>query len=134
LIIINDNIAHENNQNYSVPAKTGYTKGITMTELNSMSLDQLKKLKKDIDKAITSFEARRISEARKALEAKAAELGVSLSDILGATPAKRAKAAVAAKYAHPENSALSWSGRGRRPQWIIELEAKGGNRADYAIS
>ena len=105
-----------------------------MTELNSMSLDQLKKLKKDIDKAITSFEARRISEARKALEAKAAELGVSLADILGATPAKRAKAAVAAKYAHPENSALSWSGRGRRPQWIIELEAKGGNRADYAIS
>ena len=105
-----------------------------MTDLTTMSLDELKRLKKDVDKAISSFEARRIADARKALEAKAAELGVSLSDILGATPAKRAKAAVAAKYAHPENSALTWSGRGRRPQWIIDLEAKGGNREDFAIA
>jgi DNA-binding protein H-NS len=134
LIIINDNIAHENNQNYSVPAKTGYTKGITMTELNSMSLDQLKILKKDIEKAITSFEARRLAEARKALEAKAAELGMSLAEIMGGKPSKAAKAAVAAKYAHPENASMTWSGRGRAPKWIADLEAKGGNRADYSIS
>ena len=47
-----------------------------MTDINSMDLDQLKKFKKDLEKAISSYEARRLAEARKALEAKAAELGV----------------------------------------------------------
>jgi DNA-binding protein H-NS len=104
-----------------------------VTDLTTMSLDELKRLKKDVDKAISSFEARRIADARKALEAKAAELGVSLSDILGATPAKRTKAAVAAKYAHPENSALTWSGRGRRPQWVLAALSAGKTLADLEI-
>ena len=105
-----------------------------MTDINAMNLDQLKQLKKDIEKAINSFEARRLAEARKALEAKAAELGVSLAEIMGGKPAKGAKAAVAAKYAHPENPSLTWSGRGRTPRWIADLEAKGGKREDYAIA
>ena len=104
-----------------------------MTELNSMSLDQLKKLKKDIDKAITSFEARRISEARKVLEAKAAELGVSLAEILGGKPSKGAKAPVAAKYALPENASMTWSGRGRKPKWVEAALAAGKTLADLEI-
>jgi DNA-binding protein H-NS len=105
-----------------------------LTDINAMNLDQLKQLKKDIEKAINSFEARRLADARKALEAKAAELGVSLAEIMGGKPAKGAKAAVAAKYAHPENPSLTWSGRGRTPRWIVDLEAKGGKREDYAIA
>jgi DNA-binding protein H-NS len=105
-----------------------------LTDINAMNLDQLKQLKKDLEKVISSFEARRLAEARKALEAKAAELGMSLAEIMGGKPSKAAKAAVAAKYAHPENASMTWSGRGRAPKWIAELEAKGGNRADYAIS
>ena len=54
-----------------------------MTDINSMDLDQLKKLQKDIEKAINSFEARRLAHARQELEAKAKELGVSLAEILG---------------------------------------------------
>jgi DNA-binding protein H-NS len=108
-------------------------KGTIVTDLNALSLDQLKILKKDIDKAISSFEARRIADARQALEAKAAELGVSLAEVLGGKPFKGAKAAVAAKYAHPENPSLTWSGRGRTPKWIADLEANGGKRDNYAI-
>ncbi len=104
-----------------------------MNDLTTMSLDQLKKLQKDVEKAISSFEARRLAEARKALEAKAAELGVSLADILGGKPAKRAKSPVAAKYAHPENSALTWSGRGRRPQWVVDGLAAGKKMDDFLI-
>lgn len=105
-----------------------------MTDLNTLSLDQLKNLKKDIEKAISSYEARRLADARKALEAKAAELGVSLAEVLGGKPAKGLKTFVAAKYAHPENPSLTWSGRGRTPKWISDLEAKGGKRDDYAIA
>jgi DNA-binding protein H-NS len=108
-------------------------KGTIVTDWNALSLDQLKKLKKDIDKAITSFEARRISEARKALEAKAAELGVSLAEILGGKPTKSARAPVAAKYAHPENASMTWSGRGRKPKWVEAALAAGKTMADLEI-
>ena len=37
-------------------------------DLNTLSLDELKKLKRDVEKAITSFEERRLLEARKKLE------------------------------------------------------------------
>jgi DNA-binding protein H-NS len=133
LIRINNNIALINNRTYALNAHTGLTKGTIVTDLNALSLDQLKKLKKDIEKAINSFEARRIANARQALEAKAAELGVSLAEVLGGKPFKGAKAAVAAKYAHPENPSLTWSGRGRTPKWIADLEANGGKRDNYAI-
>ena len=86
-----------------------------MTDLNTMNLDQLKQLKKDIDKAIHSFEARRLADARQVLKAKAAELGVSLEEIMGA---KDIKAPVAAKYANPQNQSQTWSGRGRKPRWL----------------
>jgi DNA-binding protein H-NS len=99
-----------------------------------MNLDQLKQLKKDIEKAINSFEARRLAEARKALEAKAAELGVSLADILGTTPAKRAKAAVAAKYRNPKNPDETWSGRGRKPRWLtVALTSVGAKMDDFLV-
>lgn len=104
-----------------------------MTELDSLSLDQLKNLKKGIEKAINSYEARRLADARKALEAKAAELGVSLAEILGGKPTKAAKAAVAAKYAHPENAAITWSGRGRKPKWVEAALDAGKTMADLEI-
>ena len=66
------------------------------------------------------------------LEAKARELGVSLEAILGGKPARAVSSAVA-KYRHPENFELTWSGRGRTPKWIADHEANGGNREDYAI-
>ena len=99
-----------------------------------MDLDQLKKLKKDLEKAISSFEARRLAEARKALEAKAAELGVSLAEIMGGKPTKAAKAAVAAKYAHPENASMTWSGRGRKPRWlVVAMTSVGAKLDDFLI-
>ena len=57
-------------------ANLGFTKGLIVTDLTALSLDQLKNLQKDIEKAINSFEARRLAHARQELEAKAKELGV----------------------------------------------------------
>ena len=100
--------------------------------LAEMSLQELTALSRDIDKAIKSYEARRLTEARAALEAKAQELGVSLDEILGVKSARK-RSVVAAKYAHPENPALTWSGRGLAPKWVKDHEARGGSRDDLLI-
>jgi DNA-binding protein H-NS len=105
-----------------------------LSEMNlaEMSLQELTALSRDIDKAIKSYEARRLTEARAALEAKAQELGVSLDEILG-VKSTRKRGVVAAKYAHPENPALTWSGRGIAPKWVKAHEALGGSRDDLLI-
>lgn len=97
--------------------------------LENMSLDELKALYKEIDKAINSYEARKLNEARAVLEAKARELGVSLSAVMGVSGRSK-KSVVTAKYRHPENASLTWTGRGRTPRWVVEYEAQGGSRDD----
>ena len=106
---------------------------MTNTNLEKMSLADLKVLQKDIEKTIKTFEARKLAKARAALEEKARELGVSLEAIFGGKPS-RVSSSAAPKYRHPENASLTWSGRGRTPKWIADHEANGGNREDYAIS
>lgn len=90
---------------------------MSQIDLNSMNLDQLKQLLRDIDKAIFGFEDRRRSEARAALEAQARELGYSLGELTGGKAPRRV---YPPKYRDPENPQLTWSGRGRRPEWVKE--------------
>jgi DNA-binding protein H-NS len=91
--------------------------------LDKLSLDELKKVENDVKAAIAGFEARKRSEAIAAAEAKAKEFGFSLKELLGGAPKR--KTSLAAKYAHPENPSLAWSGHGRRPAWIREGLDKG---------
>ncbi|ARU00190.1 H-NS family nucleoid-associated regulatory protein [Yoonia vestfoldensis] len=101
--------------------------------LDSMSVNELKQLHKDITKAISTFEDRQKAEARSKVEALAKELGFSLSELIG-TNTKSRRIAAAPKYQHPENPTLTWSGRGRKPLWYIEALASGKTPEDLAIA
>lgn len=100
-------------------------------QLENMSLEELKKLKKDVDKAIETYEARQLAEARAKLEAQAKELGYSIEEILGASKAKNTKRLP--KYRHPENPTLTWTGMGRKPNWFIEALDAGLSKDDLKI-
>ncbi len=100
-------------------------------DLNSMDISELKKLKKDVDKAVASYEDRRLQDARQAIEAQAKEMGYSLGELLGG--AKKIKPISAPKYRHPENPDLTWTGKGRRPKWIIEAQDRGDDIETMAI-
>ncbi len=101
--------------------------------LENMSLDELKALSKDVDKAIKTYEARKLNEARAELEAKARELGVSLDAVMGGGSARK-RSVAAPKYRHPENPSVTWTGRGRTPKWVMDHEAQGGSRDDLLIA
>ncbi|SAI46959.1 DNA-binding protein (histone) [Bordetella ansorpii] len=51
----------------------------------------------------------------------------------GATPGTKPRAAVAAKYRHPDSGA-SWSGRGKAPRWLVEAETQGQRREEFLIT
>ena len=101
-------------------------------DLEALSLGDLKKMQKDVAKAIATFEDRQKAEARAKLEALARELGYSLTELFG-TETKFSRAPAGAKYRHPENPALTWSGRGRKPQWFLETLAAGKTASELVI-
>ena len=99
--------------------------------LDEMSLPELKKLQTQVGNAIKSYEDRKKKTALAELEAKAQEMGFSLSELTG-TSVRKGKVNPP-KYRNPENPSETWSGRGRQPGWIKEILAKDGNLDDYLI-
>lgn len=97
--------------------------------LDKMSLSELKSLRKDVDKAISGYEARKKAEALSALEAKASEMGFSLSELTGGG----SKRISAPKYSNPEKPGQTWTGRGRQPAWFKSAIASGKSPDDLRI-
>ena len=102
-------------------------------DLEAKSLIELKKLQKDIAKAISTFEDRQKAEARAEVETLARELGFSLTE-LGGTNVKTTRAPAPAKFRHPENPALTWSGRGRKPRWFVDALSAGKTEDELTIN
>lgn len=94
--------------------------------LGDMSLKELKKLDRDVAAAIINYDARAKAHALAELGAMAQELGFSLTELTGVqVSVKRQRAPASAKYRNPENSAETWSGRGRKPRWFEAALASG---------
>ncbi|MEC5399748.1 H-NS histone family protein [Uliginosibacterium sp. H1] len=109
-------------------------------ELSKLSVTELKRLKTRVDAEI----ARRDDTTRKTLLKKvqklASEAGVSLNDLLGSKPASPARSSgskapkkaaggsrgkVKPKYRNPNDANQTWTGRGRKPQWVAAWLANG---------
>ncbi len=101
-----------------------------LENINEYSLEDLKKIKKQVDQAINTYRSRAIANARKELEEKAKSLGFSLNEIVTSAPVK---SKVAAKYANPDNPNQTWTGRGRKPRWVETLIQKGNTLKDLEI-
>jgi len=105
---------------------------MTDYDLEALSLTELRKLDKDVAKAISTFEDRQKADARAKVEAFSREMGYSLAELAG-HDAKPKRTPAVPKYQHPENTALTWSGRGRKPLWFVEALQAGKTAEDLAI-
>ena len=101
-------------------------------DLEVLSLSELKKLQKDVAKAIATFEDRHKAEACAKVEALARDLGYSLAELVD-PETKSSRAPAAAKYRHSDNPTLTWSGRGRKPQWFVEALEAGSTASELTL-
>ena len=105
---------------------------MTDFDVNTLSLDELKKLERDVAKMIDGYEERKKADARKVIEARARELGFNLGELTGMI-VKKKRAAPIAKYRNPDNADETWSGRGRKPVWYAAQIENGKLPADMLI-
>jgi DNA-binding protein H-NS len=105
-------------------------------DLSKLSIPELQALAQDIE---TEIVTRRESERQRVLDQMrelAGSIGLSLEEMLGSQERgarAAAKAKVAAKYRHPDDPSLTWSGRGKRPNWVKEWTTSGKAIEDLAV-
>ncbi|MEM8824908.1 MAG: H-NS histone family protein [Pseudomonadota bacterium] len=89
----------------------------------------------EIAKAEAEYDGRRVKELKAEVEAMLAKEGYSVADVFGGKSGRKSAATskTVPKYRHPENAAVTWSGRGRQPQWYKDHVAKGGKPEALAI-
>jgi len=99
------------------------------SQLARMSLKDLLSLETKIQAAIDEKRVSERHEMKAKLEEMARASGFSAAELFGGRKGKGSKGIV--KYRNPKNPSQTWTGRGRRPLWIVEA---GGNIERFLIS
>jgi DNA-binding protein H-NS len=106
-------------------------------DLDAMSLPDLLVLQNNVQKAIAHKRDSEANELKKKWAAEAKSLGLSFGDLVGSGKggrgAGKAKSLGIAKFANPENASDTWTGRGRKPNWLVDRLKKGAKLNDFAI-
>ncbi len=107
----------------------------TTIDLPKLSLEQLQALVPAAQQRIVELEEKQRQQAFDKVQAAAAEVGMSPAELLkhfgvGA----RAKKPVKPKYRNPDNPDETWSGRGRKPEWVKEWIDAGKDLAELKIA
>ncbi len=103
-------------------------------DLSKLSLEQLQALVLAAQERITELEEKERQQAFDKVQAAASEVGMSPAELLkhfgvGA----RVKKPVKPKYRNPDNPDETWSGRGRKPEWVKTWLDAGKELAELAI-
>lgn len=115
-----------------------------MAKLDGMSKSDLMKERqaaesrlKEIQKAESEYDGRRLKELKADIEKMLSAEGYTLNDIAeNRSRSKRSSNGAVkapAKYRHPENAELTWSGRGRQPGWFKEALEGGKAKEDLQV-
>jgi DNA-binding protein H-NS len=98
--------------------------------VDKLSLKELIDLEGNVERAIAVAREREHVELKQDLAAFAEKRGFSLRELFGG----RGKGKVsAAKYANPDDRSQTWTGRGRKPNWLIAKVKKGAKLEQLAI-
>ena len=99
-------------------------------DLENLTREELNQLISDAQKALKTVDLRRKAEAKRAAEKAVKAFGFSLDDVLESSP-KGSKGAP--KYVNPEDPSQTWTGRGRKPNWVIAALDEGRQLEDLAL-
>ena len=103
----------------------------TINGLDKMSYADLLKLQERIETAIAEKRVEDAAATKEQLRAMAEKAGFSLNDLFGKRGPKRGSAGV--KYRNPKDTSQTWTGRGRKPNWLVDALKKGAKIDSFAV-
>lgn len=115
-----------------------------LAKLETLNRADLEKQRKEaqerlqeIEKAQADYNGRRVKELRSEIEEMIRKEGFTFEDLFGGRGAKRGGGGRVSKgrpkYRHPENPEMTWSGRGRQPNWYKDAIEAGKSPEDMEV-
>lgn len=98
-----------------------------------MSLREINDLEAKLVKAKSQVREKARAELKEKIEKLVDGSGFSIAEIFGMGAKGRSRGKSAAKYANPDDRSQTWTGRGRKPNWLVAKLKKGADIADFAI-
>ena len=99
------------------------------SELAALSLKELRALADRVDTAIAEREKQERADVKAKLADIAEKAGFSVGELFGSGRGAK-RGAVAVKFRNPKDHSQTWTGRGRRPNWIV---AAGGDAERFRV-
>lgn len=101
--------------------------------VDKLSLKDLMELDLKVQKAIVTAKERERTQLKSKIEKMAADSGFSVSDLFNSGRGSTKGRTVAPKYVNPDNASETWTGRGRKPKWLVEKLNKGASIEKFLI-
>lgn len=104
--------------------------------VDKMSLKEMNDLEAKLSKAKAAAQNKAKSDLKQKIDAMLANAGLTIGDLYPAARATRGRGAApakAAKFVNPDNKSETWTGRGRKPNWLVAKLGKGAKLQDFAV-
>ncbi len=108
-----------------------------LQEFGKMSIEELEAAIQEAAAALEQKRQEKEAEIIAQVRELTAQIGKTPEELFGARAKAGARAAlpaVEARYRNPDDPNLTWSGRGKRPQWLTDALESGKTLSDLAIS
>lgn len=92
-------------------------------DLSNYNSQQLRELQGEVEREMRKRRREEIRQAQRELREVADRFGFSLAELVPGQAAAGGTRAV--RFRHPNDDSKTWSGRGRKPNWIKKWEAEG---------
>ncbi len=99
--------------------------------LDSLNVDELRAITENAQQLITKKQHQRLHEAYVQFEKIAKDSSSTIDEILKAGESLEKKRSI--KYRNTDNNEETWTGRGRKPTWLVEALAAGQDIEDFAV-
>lgn len=107
-----------------------------MIDISHLNLIQLAELKKQIDVEVVRRKETEKQNLRAEIQRLAAAAGLSVSEIMEGVEKKTRKVSASsgiAQFRNPADESQTWTGRGRKPQWVLDWTNAGKSIEDLRI-
>lgn len=106
----------------------------SLPNVEKLPLKDLIELDLKVQKAISLAKDRERMEVKQKIAALAEDSGFSVTELFGGgRGAAKGKSSGVAKYKNPDNHSETWTGRGRKPNWLLAKLQKGAKMGDFEI-
>ena len=101
-----------------------------ISSFEKMNYAELLKIDEKIKTAITAKRTEDAAATKEQLRAMAEKAGFDVNELFGKRRGRRGPSSI--KYRNPKDPSQTWTGRGRKPNWIVDAVKKGAKLDSFA--